>query len=230
MRTLPINLSVEGRRCLVVGGGTIALQKVQVLSASGIETRVVAPFIMREIEAAPGVSVCRRKFQPSDLDGVFFAIAATDDAELNHEVYRLGHERGMLVNCVDDPAWCDFIMPSILRRGELTVSVSTGGHSPALARMLRQWLETELRDDFDDVLDLAGEMRRQARRRIGCPGARRAASECVARMALKARATDVADLAARMKEVVRLVEGPAPITVTIDPEHATPGKEHQHAG
>src|SRR5262249_30288555 len=125
MRTLPINLNAEESFCLIAGGGAIALGKARVLAAAGMRMRIVAPFVLEEIEKLDGIEVRRREFREEDLDGARIAIAATDDPAINHEVHRLGRLCGMLVNCVDDPAWCDFIFPSILRRGELSVAVST---------------------------------------------------------------------------------------------------------
>lgn len=202
MQTLPINLCVRGRCCLVVGGGNIALQKVSVLTPSGIGVHVVAPFVLKAIESYPGVSVSRRRFEESDLDGVSFVIAATDDPHLNHRIYHLGHERGLLVNCVDDPEYCDFIYPSILRRGEMVVSVSTGGASPAMAKRIRQAVEERFDEEFGARLDLVGVMRRQTRRRIRCAGASRAALETMALMAMKARPGELETLRQRMQRLI----------------------------
>jgi siroheme synthase-like protein len=225
MRTLPVNFNMERGCCLVVGGGEIALQKVRVLVGAGARVRVVAPFAMRALDGLAGVSVLRRPFEEGDLEGVTLAIAATDDAALNHRIYDLGRARGLPVNCVDDPAYCDFIFPSILRRGELAVSVSTGGGSPALARLLRHWLETQFDEGFGDALALVEAMRRETRSRIGCPGARRAVNECLARMALNARRATPADLRRRMEDVVAAVEAEAPITVRIEPAVIAAGAE-----
>ena len=211
MKTLPIQLNLEGRRCLVVGGSAIALQKVEVLTASQADVHVVAPFILRSIEALPGVTVSREPFRPDHLDGAVFVIAATDDAPLNHRIHALAKARGMLVNVVDDPPYCDFIFPSILRRGDLSISVSTGGAGPALARMLRRSLESDIDPAFNDTLaDLHG-LRRLARERIGCPGARRAAIETLSAIILKARGRVPPDLPGRMREVIDRVSAPAPI-------------------
>jgi precorrin-2 dehydrogenase/sirohydrochlorin ferrochelatase len=175
--------------------------------------------VQKAIEAFDGVIVERRAFEPADLDGKLFAIAATNDADLNHRIYELGRARGMMVNCVDDPDWCDFLYPSILRRGDLAISVSTGGSSPALARLLREGLETRFSADFGQRLDLARRMRREARRRVGCPGARRTANETIARMIARdtAGATPLPLLRERMEGVVARVEGPAPVAVRLDP-------------
>lgn len=228
MRTLPIHLNPEGMLCLLAGGGAIALGKARVLAAAGMAMRVVAPFILKEIEALPGVEIRRRAFGEEDLDGVHLVIAATDDALLNHRIYDLGRTRGLLVNCVDDPEWCDFIFPSILRRGEMSVSVSTGGTSPAMARIFRQWLEGEIEHCFGDALALVAEFRREARKRIGCPGARRAVNECVAQIGLKAGlAIDGAGmegLRERMEKVVAIAEGPAPVAVRIEVESPEPSQ------
>ncbi len=200
MPYLPINVQLEGAHVVVVGGGRIALQKARVLAAAGAALRVVAPRILPAISALPGARCHPRPFREEDLDGALLAIAATDDRALNLRVYAAARARRVLVNVVDDPTHCDFIFPSILRRGELAVSVSTAGAGPALARMLREELEAEFPEDYGAALTRLRELRRTLRRELICPGAVRAGAEALSAMAARARRPDrLADELARMQ-------------------------------
>ena len=150
----PVNLVLDGRRCLVVGGGTIALRKVDGLLACGGRVTVVAPRINPELRALSHVVTVERPWHPDDLDGMWLAIAATDDPAGNGAVYAEGQRRGVWVNGADDPANCSFTLPSVVRRGDLQVTVSTGGRSPALASWLRRRLEGEIGPEYAVLLDL----------------------------------------------------------------------------
>lgn len=164
MRTFPIFLvGLEKRRVLVVGGGHVAAEKVRALLDGGAaQIDVVAPELSEAL--APFVDGERvrhlpRAFDPADLDGAFLSIAATDDPETNRRVFEEAETRGVLSQVVDDPAHCAFIMPSVVRRGDLTVAISTGGASPALAVRLRERLEQELGEEYAAFVRLAGELR-----------------------------------------------------------------------
>ncbi|HEX2047571.1 MAG TPA: bifunctional precorrin-2 dehydrogenase/sirohydrochlorin ferrochelatase [Acidimicrobiales bacterium] len=149
-----MNLVLDGRSCLVVGGGKVALRKVEGLLACGGRVTVVAPSIDPELRGLPGVTFLERAWQPVDLDGMWLVIAATDDAAVNAAVYAEGERRGVWVNGADDPAHCSFTLPSVVRRGDLQVTVSTGGRSPALATWLRRRLEGEIGPEYAALLDL----------------------------------------------------------------------------
>jgi precorrin-2 dehydrogenase/sirohydrochlorin ferrochelatase len=150
----PVNLVLDGRRCLVVGGGKIALRKVEGLLACGGRVTVVAPRITPELRALADVMTEERPWRPDDLDGMWLVIAATDDPAVNGAVYAEGQRRGVWVNGADDPANCSFTLPSVVRRGDLQVTVSTGGRSPALASWLRRRLEGEIGPEYAVLLDL----------------------------------------------------------------------------
>jgi len=149
----PVNLVLDGRRCLVVGGGKIALRKVEGLLACGGRVTVVAPRVDQELRSLV-VTIEERPWRPEDLDGMWLAIAATDDPAVNGAVYAEGQRRGVWVNGADDPANCSFTLPSVVRRGDLQVTVSTGGRSPALASWLRRRLEREIGPEYETLLDL----------------------------------------------------------------------------
>ncbi|HEV2758987.1 MAG TPA: bifunctional precorrin-2 dehydrogenase/sirohydrochlorin ferrochelatase [Acidimicrobiales bacterium] len=150
----PVNLVLDGRRCLVVGGGRVALRKVEGLLACGARVRVVAPRISPDLRALSQVVFEERRWQPDDLAGMWLVIAATDDPAVNGAVYDAGQRAGIWVNGADDPAHCSFTLPSVVRRGDLQVTVSTGGRSPALASWLRRRLEGEIGPEYETLLDI----------------------------------------------------------------------------
>ncbi len=150
----PVNLVLDGRRCLVVGGGKVAIRKVEGLLACGGRVTVVALRVDPQLRALDGVTIEERPWRPADLDGMWLVIAATDDPAVNRAVYDAGQGAGVWVNGADDPANCSFTLPSVVRRGDLQVTVSTGGRSPALATWLRRRLEGEIGPEYAVLLDL----------------------------------------------------------------------------
>lgn len=161
----PVNLEVEGRRCVVVGGGAVAEQKVRGLLDAGARVRVVAAALTPWLEERTGAGVLEhigRPYAPGDLDGALLAIAATDDPEVNAAVFAEGESGRVLVNSVDDIAHCHFSVPSIVRRSDLTLTVSTGGRAPALSKRLREQLSDQFGPEFATVVDVLGEVRDQA--------------------------------------------------------------------
>ena len=158
----PIFLKLEGRRYLVVGAGTIATPKIASLLRAGAEVTVVAPEAGDEARrmAGEGAIAWRgREFTESDLDGVFLVVTGTDQQEVNHRVARAARERNILVNSVDDPPDCDFYYPSLVRRGDLQIAISTAGKSPALAQRLREEIDALLEPELGDWLDELGATR-----------------------------------------------------------------------
>jgi len=159
----PVNLRVRGHRCLVVGGGQVALAKAVGLLEAGAVVDVIAPDVVSELEDLPGISVNRREYRSGDVEGYRLAVAATGCQEVNAEVFRDGESAGVWVNSADDPDNCSFTLPSKLRRGPLMVTCSTGGHSPALSRWLRQRLEAEIGPEYETLLCLLSEARERIR-------------------------------------------------------------------
>src|SRR6476660_10434874 len=134
-------LKLTGRRCVVVGGGEIGLEKVEGLLASDGRVVLVAPDAVEELQelAAEGsIEWIRRDYEPGDLEATFIAIAATDDTDVNIRVYEDAERRAMLVNIVDVPPLCNFILPAIVRTGPLAIAISTAGASPALAKRMKR--------------------------------------------------------------------------------------------
>lgn len=155
----PVFLRLEGRRVLLVGGGTIAAGKLRALLDAGADVTVVAPVIADAIAHAP-VTALRRRFEPSDLDGVWYVVAAAP-REVNAEVARSAHARGIFVNAVDDVENASAYAGAVLRRGGVTIALSTDGDAPALAGLLREGLEAVLPEDLDGWMRCAREARRQ---------------------------------------------------------------------
>ena len=159
----PVMLDLHGRRAVVVGGGGVAETKVGPLVDAGAAVTVVAPSLtpglaLRVREA--GLTHIPREYAAGDLAGAYLVIAATDDPEVNHAVHAEAEARGVLVNVVDDPPYCGFILPSILRRGDLVVAVSTSGNAPALAVRIRERIERELGNEYARFLAIAGTLRK----------------------------------------------------------------------
>ena len=164
MSLLPIFLKLEGRRCLLVGAGTVALEKIGTLLKTGLRLRVVAPEAREEVRAlaAQGrIEWVQREFVPADLDGNFIAIAATNVPEVNAAVYREAVARGIPTNSVDDIPNCDFFFGSVVSRGDLQIAISTAGESPAVAQRLRREIDEQLPQDLGPWLAKLGELRRE---------------------------------------------------------------------
>lgn len=159
----PINVIVAGRSCLVVGGGRIASRKAGALLDAGARVHVIAPEVLDDLAGRDSVTVERRPFRAGDTRGHLLVIAATGDPEVDGAVFDDGEAAGVLVNAADDPAHCSFTLPAVARRGPLMVTVSTGGHSPALATWMRRRFEAELGPEYDTLLDLLAREREQAR-------------------------------------------------------------------
>jgi siroheme synthase-like protein len=155
----PVNLIVDGRPCLVVGGGRVATGKVRGLLDAGARVTVVAPEVDDRLTALDAVTIERRPYKSGDVDGFRLVVAATGDPTVNQAVYDDGEAAGVWVNCADDPDRCSAILPATVRQGRLMVTVSTGGHSPAVASWLRERLANELGPEFDQLIGLLGEAR-----------------------------------------------------------------------
>ena len=180
-------LDLRGRRCLVVGGGDIGERKARALLESSAQVIVVSPAMTRGLAslAAAGRIVDRRRvFRRSDLRGCALVVAASGEPEVDDAVAALARRARVLVNVVDRPERCDFILPSVLHRGELQIAVSTGGRSPSLAREIRLRLEALFGPEYGELVARTGEARRAARAAAGTPAARLEAGRRVGALAL----------------------------------------------
>jgi len=162
----PVNLLVAGRRCVVVGAGRIAARKIAALVDAGAAVHVVAPEVGDEVRrwADDGtVTLDERPFAAADLDDAWLATAATGDPAVDAEVFRAGEARRVWVNAADDPASCSFTLMSVVRRGDLVVTIGTGGRSPALAAYLKERLAADLGPEWETLLEILSEAREALR-------------------------------------------------------------------
>ncbi len=164
MRFYPVNLDIRGKRCLVIGGGNVAERKVELLLKCGGLVTVISPTItsrIRKLVDEGMVNYIDRSYQKGDLKGFFLAISATDKDEVNEEVWKEAEEMGVLLNVVDNPAKCHFTVPSVIERGDLLITISTSGKSPALSRKLREDLERIIGDEYGILLEILGAVRKR---------------------------------------------------------------------
>jgi precorrin-2 dehydrogenase / sirohydrochlorin ferrochelatase len=163
MTGYPITLvGLEETRCVVVGGGQIAARKVAALREAGARPQVISPVVCERLQRqaeADEIELIQRRYQAGDLEGAWLVVAATDDPATNEAVWHEAQARGSLVNVVDDPPHCNFYVPATVRRGALTLSISTAGASPALARRIRQSLEQQFDAVYERYLDMLGRLR-----------------------------------------------------------------------
>lgn len=166
MSLFPIFLKLTARPCLVVGAGNIALAKIESLLQAGAEVRVISPEALPEVQTlARQGKLCwlRREYETGDCSGSFLVIAATDSAQVNHQVFNEATEHEILCNAVDDPPFCDFYFPSVVRRGALQIAISTEGESPAVAQRMRREIDAALPSDLGPWLVEMGRLRREVR-------------------------------------------------------------------
>jgi precorrin-2 dehydrogenase/sirohydrochlorin ferrochelatase len=163
MAYFPFFMELSGRSGLIVGGGTVALRKVCALLPYGPQLTVVAPELHPELRQLAEVKLCQRAFRPEDLENRELVIAATDCPEENHRIAQLCQERRIPVNVVDDKAACSFLFPSLVKRGELSIGISTGGASPSAAIWLRNQISGLLPDHFGELLAWLSDQRETIR-------------------------------------------------------------------
>lgn len=160
----PVNLVVAGRPCLVVGGGNVARTKVRGLVEARARVTVVAPDIAPEVAALADVAM-PRPYRRGEAAGYRFVIAATGDPVVNQQVFDDGEAAGVWVNAADDPERCSAILPARVRQGRLLLTVSTSGHSPAAAAWVRARLADEYGPEYDELIGLLSEVRREVQAR-----------------------------------------------------------------
>ena len=164
----PVFLDVRRKKCVVIGGGQIAFRKIRTLLDCGASVTVISPVLhpdLSELANKKSIQVIRRSYKSRDLKGAFIVIAATGTKETNRKVAKEAGRVGALVNVVDDPEPSDFIVPSVVRRGDLTIAISTGGMSPALARKIRTRLEDSFGEEYALLVSLVEEVRSTLRRK-----------------------------------------------------------------
>ncbi|MEM7091969.1 MAG: bifunctional precorrin-2 dehydrogenase/sirohydrochlorin ferrochelatase [Actinomycetota bacterium] len=164
--TYPVHLIVRGRPALVVGAGNVALHKTRGLVDAGAQVTVVGPIVHPQLRRLP-VTIAERAYRAGEVTEYRLAIACTDDPVINHQVFVEGDAAGVWVNSADDPDNCAWILPSVTRHGDLTITASTNGRSPAMASWLRRRFEAEFDDRYLDLLELLTEARAESRAHFG---------------------------------------------------------------
>jgi precorrin-2 dehydrogenase/sirohydrochlorin ferrochelatase len=165
----PVYLNLKNKRVVVIGGGAVAERKVESLLGTEAFIKVVSPEVTPRLDAlaaAGQIQLQRRAYTTGDCEGVALVFSATDDAAVSRAVFDDATEAGALVNTADKPALCDFIMPAVVRRGDIAVAVSTGGTSPSLAAQLRDKIATLIGPEYAQLAELLAAVRPEIQRRI----------------------------------------------------------------
>ncbi|MGD2037253.1 MAG: bifunctional precorrin-2 dehydrogenase/sirohydrochlorin ferrochelatase [Desulfobacterales bacterium] len=164
MKYYPIHLDIKNRDCLIVGGGAVSSRKVTTLMECGARVTVVSPDStpqLIKLASEGSIMLRKRAYRSDDLTGMFLVIGATDDESLNRQISKDAEQAHILCNIADRPEVCNFILPSLVRQGDLVITISTSGKSPALAKHLRQKLETQFGREYADFLLLMGAIRQK---------------------------------------------------------------------
>jgi len=151
MRYYPLNLDINQKLCVVIGGGRVAERKVEQLLAASGNVKVIAPQAtdkLKKLDADGDIKLISREYGKGDLTGAALAFIATDEPSVNKDIVAEAHESGILINVGDMPEYCDFIVPAIVERGDVTLAISTGGASPALAAHLRRQIESVIGEEY----------------------------------------------------------------------------------
>ncbi len=170
LKYYPVFLDITGKKCVVVGGGEVAARKVVRLLDCGAKVCVVSPQIVPELAAIKQeghIEHINCEYAGEYLCGAFLVIGATDNEQINAAISQDAKAKGIPVNIVDDPQKCDFILPSLVERGDLTIACSTGGNSPALARYLREELENVYGEEYATLLNILGQLRGRMEKNVG---------------------------------------------------------------
>jgi precorrin-2 dehydrogenase/sirohydrochlorin ferrochelatase len=162
MRYFPVHLDIHGRNCLVVGGGSVGTRKIITLLRCGANVTVISPVVserLRKLAESDSIKLKERSYRSQDLEDMFLVIGATDDENLNRKISDDAERLNTLCNIADRPEICNFILPAIVQRDDLVITISTSGKSPALAKKLRKTLENHFGEEYGDFLRLMGAIR-----------------------------------------------------------------------
>ena len=166
MSYFPFFIEIKDKECLVVGGGMVALRKIEKLLPFGVKITVVSPAFCSEIEGMESILRVQRKFHPADIEGKLFVIGATDDETVNAEISALCQQKNIPVNIVDDPKKCTFFFPALVKQGEFVAGFSSGGGSPLAAQYIRKKVEDAVPVGFDKVVEILASVREQVKAEI----------------------------------------------------------------
>lgn len=161
----PIMLNIANKKCIIVGGGNVALRKAKTLLEYTKQITIISECLCDELSSLilnSGISWVKRNYTVGDINNTFLVVAATNNKTVNHQVYEEAKSKNILINVIDEPELCDFIVPSKVEVGDLTIAISTDGKSPALAKKIRKDLETVFGEEYAKFLNLLGEIRTKA--------------------------------------------------------------------
>ena len=176
MKYYPVHLDIQNRNCLVVGGGGVGTRKVKTLLDCGARVTLVSPKVspqLRDLAASGDIILKERSYQSDDLSNMFLVIGATDDEKLNKQISSDANRLNTLCNIADRPEVCNFILPSIVHRDDLVITISTSGQSPAMAKKLRKSLENQFGKEYGMLLRLMGAIRKKLLQQAHEPEAHR---------------------------------------------------------
>jgi len=205
----PLFIELRNRPVLVVGGGPIAERKVDSLLQAEAAVTLVAPDLtahLKQLAAAGSIRTERRKFEEADLENVLLVISATDDVETQERVAALARAHGILINTVDQPRLCDFIVPAVVRHGDVIAAISTSGKSPALAAALKSKIESVVTKDAGRAASILGAIRNEVHARFTDPARRKDAFERIVNSGILDWISQCDDAAA-LQKVCRMIEG-----------------------
>jgi len=161
MEYYPVNLDIKGKNCLVVGGGTVGTRKIKTLLSCHARVTTISPLFTDDILKLdnPNLTIHKRDYSSSDIEGMFIVICATDNSQLNLKIADDAKQKNILCNIIDNPSGCNFTLPSVIERGDLMVTVSTGGKSPLFAKKLKGELLEKFGPEYGDLLKVMGKIR-----------------------------------------------------------------------
>lgn len=185
MGYFPFFIDIENKKCVIVGGGKVALRKLEKLLSFNPKITVIAPEICDEIKENNKVNILQRNFADSDIENAFMVISATDDNSLNAHIFELCQKNNILINTVDNKEKCGFIFPALVKRDSLTVGISTSGKSPLYAKFLRKKIESSVDEKCDETIDILNKYRNLIKREINSEENRKKAFERILALCLE---------------------------------------------
>lgn len=185
MGYFPFYIDIEDKKCVVVGGGTVALRKVEKLLPFKPQITVVAPEICNELSVMAEVKIVNREFRDDDIDDAFMVISATDDNHLNTHIFNLCKSKNILINTVDDKEKCGFIFPALVKKDNVTIGISTSGKSPLYSRFLREKIESSIDNNSNRIIDVLSQYRLLIKTEIKSEEKRKNAFEHILKLCLE---------------------------------------------
>lgn len=185
MGYFPFFIDIENKKCVIVGGGNVALRKIKKLLPFNPKITVIAPEICDEIKENNKVNILQRNFADSDIENAFMVISATDDNSLNAHIFELCQKNNILINTVDNKEKCGFIFPALVKKENLTVGISTSGKSPIYAKFLRKKIESSIDEKCDETIDILNKYRNLIKSEINSEENRKKAFERILALCLE---------------------------------------------